>query len=225
MNLTLKNITEYFLLKDKKVRKFFIIFYCIGALGIAIPPTRNIFIYLTPIALLISFITVILFHQSTFDTKSILIFAIICLIGFLIEAAGVRTGFLFGEYTYGKGLGIKVLETPLLIGINWLLLVYCTSVIAERLPVLNIMKILASSLLMVFYDLFMEQVAPHIQMWTFKGGIVPLRNYISWFIIAFLLNSLLKLAGVKIINKLAPLIFYCQLVFFIVLYIFFTIVE
>lgn len=225
MNLTLKKLTAFFFREDKKVRKFFIIFYSIGALGIAIPFTRNLFIYLTPAALLISFIAILYYHQPALDNRSILVFVIIYLVSFFIEAAGVHTGVIFGEYTYGKGLGIKVLDTPLMIGINWLLLVYCTSAIADKLPVLNILKILVSSSFMVLYDLIIEQVAGQLQMWTFKEGVVPLKNYISWFILAFLLNSLLKITGIKITNKIAPLIFYCQVGFFIVLCMFFNIVE
>jgi putative membrane protein len=225
MNLTFNNLSAFFFQDDKKVRKFFVIFYAVGALGIAIPFTRVLFIYLTPIALLMSFIAVMFYHKPEFNSKIILTFIIIYLVSFSVEAAGVHTGLIFGEYSYGKGLGIKVFRTPLMIGINWLLLVYCTSAIAERLPVLNILKIFVSSVLMVFYDLIMEQVADHLQMWTFKGGIVPFRNYISWFVMALFLNSILKLTGIKISNKLAPLIFYCQLVFFVVLYLFFKIVE
>jgi putative membrane protein len=225
MNLTFKNLSALLFQDDKKVRKFFIMFYSIGALGVAIPFTRGLFIYLTPIALLMSFIAVIFYHRPEFNSKLILACIAIYLISFSVEAVGVHTGFIFGEYSYGKGLGIKVFGTPLMIGINWLLLVYCTSVIAERLPVLNILKIFVSSIIMVFYDLIMEQVAEQLQMWTFKEGIVPLRNYILWFIVALFLNSILKLTGIKILNKLAPLIFFCQLVFFIVLYLFFKIVE
>jgi bisanhydrobacterioruberin hydratase len=215
----------YFLKKEKEVRKFFIIFYVIGVLGVTIPPTRNLFIYLTPFALLISFSTVIFFHQEGFDTKTISVFIFILVISYFIEVTGVKTGLIFGNYSYGKGLGPKLLATPLMIGINWLLLVYCTSVIFDRLPVHAIFKIFFPSLLMVIYDLIMEQVAPHLEMWYFDGDTVPLRNYISWFFTAFSLHSLIKLTGIKTTNKLAPLIFCCQLSFFGILFLYFTLME
>lgn len=215
----------YFLKEEKEVRKFFIIFYTIGLLGIAIPLTRNIFIYLTPIALLISFAVVLYFHQAGFNTKTILVFIFIFLISYFIEVTGVKTGLIFGNYNYGKGLGLKLLGTPLMIGINWLLLVYCTAAIFDKLPVHTILKILLSSLLMVAYDLIMEQVAPHLQMWYFDGNTVPLRNYLSWFVLAFSLHSLIKLTGIKTTNKLADLIFYCQLSFFGILFLFFTLMK
>ena len=43
-------------------------------------------------------------------------------IGFLVEVIGVNYGIIFGNYTYGKVLGFKVLNVPLMIGVNWFFL-------------------------------------------------------------------------------------------------------
>jgi putative membrane protein len=214
-----------FLKQEREVRKFFIIFYIIGFLGITIPPTRSLFIFLTPFALLISIAYIIYFHQGKYNLKTIAVYISIYFTGFLIEVAGVKTGMIFGHYSYGTGLGLKLMETPLIIGINWLLLVYCTASIFEKRSIPVFLKILFASLLMVIYDLVMEQVAPHLKMWYFDEGEVPLRNYLSWFILAFLMQSLMKLAGVKTENKIADLIFYCQLSFFGALVIFYTVLK
>jgi uncharacterized membrane protein len=225
MNLIIKNTVGYLFRKDREVRRFFIIFYIIGAAGISLPFSRDLFIYITPVALLISFAAVMFYHQPGIDTRTFVVFAVIYLAGLITEIAGVHTGFIFGNYSYGKSLGPKIFGTPLIIGINWLLLIYSANVIACRLPVLNILKILFASTLMVVCDLVMEQVAPELKMWNFKNDIVPLRNYFSWFIISLLFSSIFYLAGIKPVNKIAPLIFYCQVLFFSVLYIFFTIVP
>jgi putative membrane protein len=223
--MTFRNAVGYLFKEDTKVKRFFIIFYIIGAIGISFPFTRDLFIFMTPAALLISFVAVMFYHQPEIDTRALIVFIIIYMTSLFIEIAGVHNGFIFGNYSYGKGLGPKIFDTPLIIGINWLLLVYSSSVIAGKLPVLNILKILFSSTLMVVCDLVIEQVAPELKMWSFENNIVPLRNYISWFILAFLFSSLFYLAGVKPVNKIAPLIFSCQIIFFSVLYIFFTIAS
>ena len=36
----------------------------------------------------------------------------IVLIGFVIEVIGVKTGYVFGSYSYGDSLGFKILEVP-----------------------------------------------------------------------------------------------------------------
>ena len=63
--------------------------------------------------------------------------AIACL-GFFIEVIGVKTGFIFGSYYYGAAMGIKILAVPLLIGLNWSILVYSTSLVVQYMKVANI---------------------------------------------------------------------------------------
>jgi putative membrane protein len=206
-------------------RIFFVIFYIVGIIGITAGTSRDFFISLTPVALLLSLFAVIFYHQPLIIKKEILVFSLICIAGFLVEAAGIRTGRLFGNYTYGDGLGIKVFSTPLLIGINWGLLVYCTAVIVERLPVNAVFKILISSSVMVIYDLIMEQIAPDMNMWSFEDGLVPVKNYMTWFLLAVIFHSLVRLAGIKIHNRIAPFILYVQALFFIILLTFFKLAE
>ena len=183
--------------------------------------TREFFITLTPLALLLSLLVVILYHQPDDLIKEIILFISIFTAGFLTEAAGVNTGRVFGSYTYGEGLGIKLLDTPLLIGINWVFLVWCTAVISERFKIPAIFKIIFSSIIMVLYDVLLEQVAPLMDMWKFDGGTPPLRNYSSWFLLAVIFHSLVRLAGIKPVNRIATFVLYVQAGFFVILLIIF----
>lgn len=210
---------------EKKVRGFVIILYIVGIAGTAIPFTRELFMILTPAVLLLSVAILFWFHVPGFDNKTTIIFAIIFLSSYLVEVAGVKTGQIFGAYSYGKGLGPKLFDTPLMIGLNWVLLVYCTSAILDKMPAGSIIKITGASLLMVLYDLVMEQVAPEMDMWSFDGGTAPLRNYVSWFILALIFHSILRVAGIRFTNRFAPFIFFCQGIFFIILFIIFKITK
>jgi len=218
-------IRNTILKSEKEAGIFFIIFYSVGVSGIVIPATRDLFITLTPLALLLGLTAILVFHQPRDLKREIIVFPSIYLISFFIEAGGVSTGRIFGNYSYGTGLGIKVLDTPLLIGINWVLLVYCTAVIAGRMAVPEILKVIISSLMMVFYDAILEQVAPKMDMWSFEEGNVPLRNYFAWLVLALIFHTLLKLTGIKIMNRPAAFIFYIQSIFFIILTIFFKLTE
>lgn len=217
MNHNYQNITSQITRRIILSRIFFIIFYIVGILGTASVETRDMFISLTPLALLLSLLAVIIYHISFNPGRELIIFTLISIAGFLIEAAGVKTGRIFGNYTYGDGLGIKILNTPLMIGINWGLLVYCTSAIVERFQIHNVFKILISSSVMVIYDVIMEQAAPVMDMWSFEGGSVPVRNYTSWFLLAVIFHFVVKLTGIKTVNRMAPFILYIQALFFIVL--------
>jgi len=211
--------------EEKKVKIFLIIFFMVGITGFALPVTSNFFTHLTPVALLLSFGVLIIFHRPVFTVKTALIFLLIFALSFLIEAAGVRSGLVFGSYVYGRGLGLKLIDTPLMIGINWLLLVYCTNIIVSSSPVSSNLKVLSASALMVIYDLVLEQIAPKLEMWEFEGGIVPVRNYVFWLLIAVFFQLILKLSGIKFQNRLADFVFFLQIAFFLALLIIFKLLK
>jgi putative membrane protein len=211
--------------EEKKIRMILIIFFTVGIAGFALPVTSNFFTHLTPFALLLSISALAVFHKTDRYKKSLLIFSLISIAGFLTEAVGVRSGMIFGAYSYGAGLGLKLLDTPLMIGINWLFLVYCTSIIVNPLPVTYIFKIIPAALLMIVYDVLLEQTAPILDMWEFAGGSAPFKNYISWFIISMIFLLFLRLTGIRFENRIAPFIFVLQLVFFAALLIIFKLLQ
>ncbi|MBP1665406.1 MAG: hypothetical protein H6Q23_266 [Bacteroidetes bacterium] len=217
-------IVNYISTREPGIRGFIITLYIVGIIGTAIPFTRELFVFLTPFILLISLLILIAFHTG-YDTKTLLVFLIIFLISFFIEVAGVNTSIVFGNYSYGKGLGIKIFKTPLMIGLNWVLLVYCTSAVFEKIRLAVPFKIAGASLLMVVYDIAMEQVAPFMDMWSFGPGRIPLQNYLVWLILALIFHTALKIAGIRISNKFAPLLFYCQFIFFLILALYFKLSE
>ena len=225
MNLQNQEIEQYFYKRVNLTMIVLIVFFSVGIFGLATDLTRDVFIMLTPVALLLSLTVTAAFHQPDNFKKEIAVFTGIYISGFLVEAIGVNTGLIFGNYSYGEGLWITLLNTPLLIGINWVLLIYCTAVIADKTALPVFVKVLISSLLMLLYDLIMEQVAPVINMWSFEADSVPARNYVAWFILAFIFHSVLKLTGIKYKNQIAPFVFYTQAGFFLILTIIFKIAR
>lgn len=207
------------------VRLVLVIFFGVGVTGFAIPETRELFSGLTPVALILSFLTLFAFHHSTGGMRNPAMFLLILLSGFFIEVAGIRTAIIFGEYNYGKGLGLQLFEVPVLIGFNWLMMVYSTRIVAAAIFASPSARIITASLLMVLYDLVLEQVAPALGMWQFSGGIPPLRNYVSWFALSILFHSLLTLTGTRYYNRIAPFVFFIQLLFFLSLFIILKIVK
>ena len=203
----------------------FIIFFSVGIAGLAIEATRTLFISLTPLALLLSVAAIAAFHRPVMPVRESLVFAIIFLSGFLIEAFGTNTGKIFGHYTYLEGLGPGIFNTPLLIGVNWVVLVYCTAAITERIPANSFLRIPTASTMMVAYDVIMEIVAPEMRMWEFANLSVPLKNYAAWFTLSFAFHSLLKICRIRITNRIAPFIFFVQASFFIILVIIFKVIR
>lgn len=204
---------------------FFVIFYTVGVIGMALSFTFPLFVKLIPWALILSFGALVFFHTGKFEGKTKLIFLLIYIVAYGVEAIGVNTGQLFGHYTYGEGLGFKLVDTPLIIGINWLFLVYTTAAVVESFKVHALFKIVLASLGMLLYDIVLEQLAPKLDMWNWKNDVIPLQNYLAWFALALFFQSVLTVFRIKIKNKLALLILGCQFLFFLSLLILFKLTQ
>ena len=192
------------------------IYFAVGVAGLTQEATRLLFQQLIPLTLLSSLAIMLAFHPK-WDTRHIWIFALIALLGFWVEVVGIATGVVFGEYAYGEALGFKMLGTPPIIGINWLLLTYSVFSILEPVRISPLEKILAGALMLVGFDIVLEPVAIAFDMWSWAGGAVPLQNYLAWFVISVVFLGIMHLAKIRINNPLAPYMFFVQLAFFIVL--------
>ncbi|NLJ43523.1 MAG: carotenoid biosynthesis protein [Bacteroidales bacterium] len=224
MDITTAQIKKYVDERTGISKVLLIVFFAVGVAGTAVDLTRDIFISLTPLALLLCFAAIISYHRSENSGKDAIVFGAILLAGFFVETAGVNTGRIFGNYEYGNGLGLKIFNTPLLIGVNWLILTYCTAIVADKLSVPGVLKIPAASALMVLYDLIMEQMAPIMRMWSFEDGI-PAQNYIMWFVFALIFHTVIKIAGLRFSNRIATFIFIIQGSFFLILYLIFRFIQ
>ncbi len=198
------------------VKRFIIIFYIVGILGFVIPYTKELFIAITPLALLVNTYLLAVYHQE-YIRKDVVIFTTIVILGYMVELIGVHTGEIFGTYKYGKGLGFKVFDTPLLIGLNWLSLTYLTVGIASSLKFGKAFTLFFAPLLMLLYDIVLEQVAPVMNMWYWQNAVVPFKNYMAWYILSFLFTGVLIIFKVRTQNPLSMVLFISQFVFFLML--------
>ena len=212
------------LLVEREVRKFLIIFYSVGVIGLAVPFTFPLFKALTPLALVLSFFLLFLFHSYQQNLKTFLVFGAIYILSFAIEAVGVETGLIFGEYHYGGSIGPKLFDTPLIIGINWLFLAYTTISVVDVYSINDGLKVFIASLFMVIYDLVLEQVAPIMDMWYWANDRVPVQNYIAWFALSFIFISMIKIFKINTQNPIARIILLCQFVFFVGLFVIYRII-
>jgi len=209
----------------REITLFLVNFYLIGLAGTIIPFTRPLFLLIFPFAILLSLAVLMLFPDKSLSMKAWVMTAVIAASGFFVEVAGVATGKIFGSYTYGPTLGPKLFETPLMIGINWTLLVFATASVTERMKINVLFKISAAAAIMVIYDIFLEITADKLDMWYWEGNGVPVRNYVAWFAIALIMHALLKIAGVRITFRSDIPVIASQVAYFILLSVWFTFAE
>ncbi len=155
-----------------------------GIIGV-LSPYEKWFLALTPLSLLLSFFMLI-WHVKPLNLKFIIALSIPFVIGFVAEALGVNFGLIFGNYTYGNNLGVKIAGVPLLICFNWALLTIATADVAKYISKNIWIKALIAAALMTGIDVILEVSAPRFDFWEFENGIVPIQNYIGWFCTAFL---------------------------------------
>ncbi len=133
-----------------------------------------------------TFFLSLLFPLST--KKQWLLFFSCFSVGMASEWIGVHSGLLFGDYQYGENLGFKIFEVPFSIGINWAVLSFISADIAKRITKKRYLLAILASSLMVGLDILMEISAPALDFWEFSGGVVPFKNYLTWFFIALLIH-------------------------------------
>ncbi|GAB2794874.1 hypothetical protein GCM10027275_44910 [Rhabdobacter roseus] len=191
----------------------FSLMYLAGLIGLQVPALQPLFRPLIPWNLLASVGLLLLFHTDWH--RSFVLFAGVAFsLGFLVEVLGVHTGFPFGSYAYGPALGWKLWEVPLVIGTNWLMLVYASGSLCDRLAAPLVAKALAAAALMTGLDVLIEPVAIRLDFWQWATATIPLQNYLAWYLIAFVLLLLFYGLPFKKKNELAPLLLLLQLLFF-----------
>lgn len=210
-----------------------ILFHTIGLVGLLFFD-QAFFLAATPLNLLLSFGLLIWTQNAkniAFYTFLLTCFAV----GVAVEVIGVNTGLLFGDYTYGQVLGPKLRNVPLLIGVNWFIIIYCCGISIHTLLMKAITRIAADTgkaplalkalsviidgaTLAVFFDWLMEPVAVKLGYWTWNGdGSIPMFNYICWFVVSLLLLISFHFAKFNKQNKFAVNLLLIQLMFFLLL--------
>ena len=175
------------LYNNKELLRFSIFFVWLinisGFFGV-LSDQKDFFLSTSPFAILITFVLLLLnydFKQKGFTTAVISIITI----GFLVEFLGVNYDLFFGSYEYGNNLGYKIGGVPIIMSVNWLVLIFLTGSFTEKIiPNSLPLKVMFASLLMVFLDIFLEICAPKLDYWQFHDDIVPMSNYNSWFVIS-----------------------------------------
>jgi len=167
---------------------------------------------LTPFNLMAMF-GLILYTRPNEQVRKFLIFLCTAFIlGFSAEMVGVKTGMLFGHYSYGTALGPKVNDVPLLIGVNWFIVVYGSGMLAVQIRMylgrlipakaafsrwIGFSVIFDGALFATMFDLIMEPAATKLGLWTWQGGHVPMLNYVTWFLLSVIIMAIFRQLKLK----------------------------
>ena len=210
-----------------------VLFNVIGLIGI-LYFGKFFFVQATVFNLLLMF-ALLLWTQHDRNGYFFLFFVAVFCLGIGVEMVGVNTGALFGDYHYGNVLGYKILNVPLIIGINWFVVIYCCGISIHTLLMKAISRIaldtgkkpmtlkalsviIDGATLAVFFDWVMEPVAAKLGYWQWSGtGEVPLFNYLCWFMTSIVMLAVFQFSKFDKRNKFAVNLLLIQLMFFLLL--------
>ena len=224
----IKDISKY-----KVATALAILFHFFGIIGILFWD-RELFVRATSLNLLLMFVLLI-WTQKERNGNFLFFVFIAIIIGFTAEVIGVNTSLLFGNYIYGKALGVKFLQVPLIIGVNWFVIIYCSGIsihtllnklvkgvsvqnqkISASLKVFSV--IIDGAILATMFDWLMEPIAIKLGFWSWgEDGSIPFYNYLCWFIISAALLAIFQFFNFRKENKFAINLLLIQVMFFLLL--------
>jgi putative membrane protein len=136
-------------------------------------------------------------------------------IGLAVEVIGINTGIPFGTYVYLEGLGPKIMDTPWVMGLNWVVVSWAAVQSASYFSTQSkLYKWAISIVIMLIIDLVMEPVAPDLRMWIFAGSGPGLMNYLGWALTSAVIQILLVREVDNHKNHTALAIIFLQIIFF-----------
>ena len=205
-------------IKEKSVIILLMLIFSVGIIGHTISYTRDIMRFLTPFTLSLTSVVVFFTFFNRVNKNFFYWFFLTFVSTFILEVIGIKTGLIFGSYTYGNVLGPHLLDVPLLIGINWALIILGAILISAKLTKNKILMPLLAGLFAVTFDLVLEPVAIKLNYWNWEGGNIPFQNYIAWFVIGTIASILFSLMSVKVNDEVPKYYFIAQFLFFVALY-------
>jgi putative membrane protein len=184
-----------------------------GLIGLHLEVSRALFQQLIPFNLILSALILAWFHREWNMGFLLFCFGTFWL-GYGMEVAGVHTGKIFGVYRYGESMGIKLAGVPPMIGLQWLVVVYCAGLVSRQWLGPWWAWVSLGALITTLLDALIEPMAITQNMWTWQGGMPPFQNYVAWFVISWVMLAIMALLKEQFANPLARRYLLIQLVFF-----------
>jgi bisanhydrobacterioruberin hydratase len=194
-----------------------IVFHVVGLIGFWVPLLTPVFLRLVPFHLLLM-LAVLCSNHRPLNAQFWIFALLICISGIAAEWVGVHKNWIFGDYDYGQTLGPKIDAIPLMIGVNWFMLVYATGVALQHSGIKNrILRVAIGAVILVLLDVLIEPVAIKFDYWSWVEGNPPLKNFICWLGVSALFLGVFEMFRFERQSKVAVALLIVQFVFFALL--------
>lgn len=190
---------------DELTYKVFLIWYFIGIVLLSFDLIPSYLEWANVVFLMLAGVIGGIYFIKTFGAAIGLTISLLVVgLSIFAEHLGVEYGLLFGDYYYTSDFGPQLLGVPIAIGFAWLMVIAGSHAISIVLTGTNqfISYTLIGSLMAVLIDLIIDPVAFEVkQYWIWNAESfyynIPISNFIGWFVVAFLLHSIIFIITVK----------------------------
>lgn len=212
----MKSLKKETLLSEKAFILFVSILFIAGFLFHQWEKTQGMVIMLTDVFLfLINGIAIYLLFRKEASRKLLIWLIGVFIASFFIEYFGVKSGEIFGSYHYGEAMKFQIGHVPIVIALNWSILILASYSIANRYFKRSFEKILAAPAIVTLFDYILEPVAMQLDYWQWDNATIPRQNYIAWFLIAWLFSLILHLFKIKVESPYLRFLLFAQTLFFL----------
>jgi putative membrane protein len=127
------------------------------------------------------------------------LFGVVVVVALVFEAVGLATGFPYGRYAYGTGLGPALFGVPFLVPLAWLMMAWPCLLLAGRLTRRRWLRVVLAAALFAAWDVVLDPQMVQAGYWTWAHphpglpgvGTVPLTNLAGWGLAGLVVMSLL----------------------------------
>lgn len=199
--------------------KLFLLFaFASGTLAHLLPAVLPVTRYTTdPLLLVINGLLLYTIYQQNHDQRIWFWVTGAYIFTFFVEAAGVATGAIFGEYHYGATMRWQWLGVPFVIAFNWVVLTLAANHLALKISKSPWIASALAGITLALYDVVIEPVAIALDYWQWEAGSIPTQNYLAWALVAFLISLPLHFLKIRFRTEVLTVYFFAQLFFFLVL--------
>lgn len=190
------------------------IFFAVGMVGIGLVKSDTVAAATCWHLLLMGVLLTLSFRQQFMPFAKWAI--IIGIAAFFAEWIGVHYGWMFGQYRYSGRLGWRFADVPVIIAVNWIVVVAGSISAVQLCSLPRWTIVLLSPLLATAHDFLLEPVAIAQGWWSWTGNVVPAYNYLCWYALSAVFSGVWLAFGVKG-NIFAAALFIIQSIFFVLL--------
>jgi putative membrane protein len=105
------------------------------------------------------------------------------------------------------------------------MLVFAAHSVTGRLKISSMLRVLLGAILMVMYDILLELITSDLGMWYWKEGVIPLQNFIGWFLVSLIFLTAFSFVRPVYRSTMSWLVLTCHSFFFAALIIVFKFLK